>query len=356
VGWTNPPGSLVNDTLEVTTGCIGATWSASVGVVSQYVVGDLRPNSTYCVTVFAWNSSGAGPRSAPVEVATLPVLPDPPTNLTVTGVGATSGTLSWTLPIGAGALGLRNVTVFQGSQCGAWSTEFSLPQVVDSWTATDLTPGAAYAWAVALWNVSGEGPASSCVTATTLAAPEVPAPGSITGLTVASTSPTSATLTWSYGSPTDGAPPEDVSYYVVSVGPTCATPVRAVVVSSMPATVSGLAPGRPYCLSLAAYFLKGGVVSGGSVSRTTPALSIVSPAVPLFSPIAPTGTGVLLLGSLVVALVAVGLLVGRRRNRAEPGTRSPRDRPGESPAGGRNGTATSGRRRSPAHRGRSGSR
>jgi len=354
VGWTNPPGPLTNVTVYVTPGCVGGFQAVSVGVGVNVVVGSLRPNSTYCFAVAAWNSSGEGPKSAPIQAATFPLLPDPPTNLTLASVGPTYGNLTWTLPMGPAAIGVRNVTVFQGPSCGVWASQVDLGRVANAWQATNLTPSSNYAWAVALWNSSGEGSASECASGTTLSVPAAPSPGAITALSVVAPTPTSATLEWSYGPPAPGVPAKPVGYYVIDIGPNCSSPDRAIVVSGAPANVPGLTPSHPFCLSLAAFFRGGAVVSGGSVSLTTPVLSILTPSISRLFLLTPPGGDLLLVGGLAAAAVAAWLIV--RRGGKPPGSATGGNPPAQPSGASVRSNPSSGRRRSPVHRGPSGSR
>jgi hypothetical protein len=183
--WTNPAGTIANDTVATTaTSCTG-TWSyISLGAsgTSQVVTG-LASATKYCVAVLAWSSSGtSGP--AFTNGTTIPTAP---TSLMV-GTPTTSSLIaSWLNPGGA----LVNDSVYRwvGSSCSGSVTTTSLGAASTVSSQTALVEATAYSFEVAAWSSGGTSAVSSCVTAFTI-------PTNPTGLAVASVTTTSISFSW----------------------------------------------------------------------------------------------------------------------------------------------------------------
>ncbi|MCI4327661.1 MAG: fibronectin type III domain-containing protein [Thermoplasmata archaeon] len=311
--WVNPPGGVVNVTIYLGLSC--GNWSSeiSAGAVTQYFLAGLHPNTVYCTTVGAWNDSGEGTRTLPIPLHTVPLVPSEATNLTIAAVNSTAVTLMWVLPAETADSGFQNVSLYRGAQCDQWTTVTSLGGVVNSWRVGGLAPFSTYVWAVAVWNGSGEGSLSECVSATTLADSNGVPHGTITNLTLVAIAPSSATLGWTYEPSPAAEGGENASYFVVFVGSSCATPAFSPVVHGSPTTVTGLLPATEYCFSVTAFFGDGTTVSGTSVSDQTPGLTTLTQGNPF-----PATPSLWVLGGLaavVVALVAVERLLNRRRVR-----------------------------------------
>jgi len=73
VNWTNPAGTLVNDTVyySVGSGCSGPWTAVSVGVATNYSIGGLSGGVTYCFEVTAWTSGGESIPSSTATATTL---------------------------------------------------------------------------------------------------------------------------------------------------------------------------------------------------------------------------------------------------------------------------------------------
>jgi hypothetical protein len=309
--WSNPPGPVVNVTIYLGTSCGNWTSEISAGAVTQYFLAGLHPNTAYCVTVGAWNESGEGGRSLPIPLHPVPLVPSEPTNLTASAVNSSAATLTWDLPAETPSSGFQNVSLYRGAECDEWTTVTSLGGVVDSWRVAGLAPFSAYVWAVAVWNVSGEGSLSDCASAMTLADSNGIPHGAVTNTTVLAIAPSSARLGWTYepSPPVEGG--ENASYFVVLVGTSCATPLVSQVAHGSRATVAGLLPATEYCFTVTAFFGDGTSASGAAVSDQTPGLTTLTQGDPF-----PAVPSLWVLGGLaaaVVSLVAVERLTSRKR-------------------------------------------
>ncbi|MCI4325605.1 MAG: fibronectin type III domain-containing protein [Thermoplasmata archaeon] len=329
LSWSNPPGSLVNVTVFYGLECGAWTHGPSVGVVAEYLATGLLPDTTYCFSVQAWNASGEGPLSAPIRATPLRAPPDAPTELDVAAVSAYGENLTWVLPTGLRDTDLLNTSLYEGASCGNWSSVTDLGQVADAWEVTGLSSEVQYDWAVALWNTAGESALSACASAAT-AGPSVPVPRpTFSNVNLTIVSPTSASLSWEFGTSSGGgASTVNVSYFLALVETTCGTPGRAILAHASPAGITNLTPLTSYCFAVTAVEPNGTTVTSGTVSATTPAV----PAVSLPHPPPPTRISPFLVGSLTVgvavALVALGMawLVVLRRRSAGSGPRR-RDKP-----------------------------
>ncbi len=200
LAWTQPSGSVVNDTIDLGTTC--GTWTSllSVGDAAMYTVAHLNPYTSYCFAVQAWTAGGQGPASATLTVVTSTNLPPAPTVLYASGFTGTTISLAWTNPSTADGP-LVNGTVYYSVTCGStsgngsgtWPNDgLSTGGAYNTYTVTGLTPQTSYCLSVTVWTSDGQGGQSNTVTVTTL----TPSPGAPTALTYDSASHSSVTVNW----------------------------------------------------------------------------------------------------------------------------------------------------------------
>ena len=192
--WANPStGGLLNATVyyHQAATCGGVMVAVSVGSAgTSDLISGLTTNLIYAFEVTVWNATGQSADSACATAVTASV-PPAPTGLSVAVTSATALTPSWVLPTGDS---LVNVTVYyrQAVTCGGTMVAISTGSgAATSALVTGLTTGLPYSFEVTAWNGTGQGPDSSCATATTASVPPAP-----TGLSVAVTSTTSLTPSW----------------------------------------------------------------------------------------------------------------------------------------------------------------
>jgi hypothetical protein len=195
VSWTNPPGSLVNDTVYWAAGgsCAGAMTAHSLGSAgTSYTITTLSPNTAYSVAVTAWNATGQSPQSNCLHVTTAGILPAAPTSLTATDVNSTKIHLSWTNP-GGGGLTDNHVYEYAGSSCGGFASVMDLGAVQTTFDDTGLTGSTTYSYKISASNLTGESAKSACANVTTT--PSV-VPGPPTALTATTFNSTEIDLAW----------------------------------------------------------------------------------------------------------------------------------------------------------------
>ena len=194
---------------------------------TSYTLTGLAPGTWACVSVAAYNSSGASAWTAWVcgEAGTAP--PAKPTNLHVSGATSTSVSFAWTPPDATSGIVASN-----GVQAN------DLGVAASSYTLSGLTPGAWTCLSVAAYNASGPSPwtAWSCGQAGAGSAPAMPTNVHVTGTTASS-----VTFTWT--------PPDATSNIAVSNG----VHVTDLSTAASTYTQTGLASGAWSCLSVAAY-------------------------------------------------------------------------------------------------------
>ena len=244
VGWTNPAGTIANDTVATTTTpCTGSWTYVSLGTsgTSQAISG-LTSATTYCTAVLAWSSSGTGGPA----FTNGTTLPNGPTGLTVASVTATSVSLSWSLPSGT----LVNVTVYRwtGAACAGTTTATSIGSgSATTNTQSGLAGATQYSFEVQAWSAGGSGVTSSCVQGTTL-------PGAPTSLSVASSTTSSISLTWSNPS---GTIINDTIYRWTGTSCSGTSTATSIGTSGTSDTQSGLASATAYSFEVAAWSSSG---------------------------------------------------------------------------------------------------
>lgn len=237
--WTNPSGTLSNNTVFYGVSCGSQTTHLSLGVVSSTTVTSLVSATTYCFRVSAWSAGGMGVLSSFVNATTLPAAP---TSLSISAITTTGATVSWTNPGGT----LVNDTIYIGTTCGSWTSSAPLG-VATSATLGGLNPGTTYCFSATAWSAGGES-AHSTGAMTTLR------PLGVTGIVVGVVTSSTITVSWTN-------PSGNLTNISVSAGPTCGSWTKvdsAGVVTSH--TVTGLPATAGYCVGIRAWTAGGGGV------------------------------------------------------------------------------------------------
>lgn len=138
---------------------------------------------TYQGTAFAnytgLDTSGVPTVGGVIIDAGVQGIPAAPTNLVVTPSGTTAS-LTWAQSSGGGIIN-NTVYKYSGTSCSGSVTAYSTGGAATSYTATGLTAGNHYSFAVTGWNSSGQSLQSSCVS---ILQGAPPAPTSLTGSAV----------------------------------------------------------------------------------------------------------------------------------------------------------------------------
>jgi hypothetical protein len=246
--WTNPSGTLVNNTVYYKVGstCASSGMTAiSIGsAATSYTITGLTTKTEYAIEVTAWNSVGQSPDSSCLIAYTIGV-PTTPTSLTVGSITYYTIPLTWTNPSGGG---LVNNTVYYktGASCASSGmTAVSIGSAVTSYTITGLSLGTQYSIETTAWNSTGQSPDSNCVQATTSSSvPAAPA-----SLVVTTKTTTHLSLTWSNSGVVGGL--NNTVYY--KAGNACtATGMTAISMSGVTTsyTITGLTTGVQYAIEV----------------------------------------------------------------------------------------------------------
>ena len=273
LSWTNPSGTLVNNTALWTTGGCGSYPHAesAKGVVTSIVLSGLTPGDTYCFVVQAWSIGGPSDVSLPAN-QTLFKVPDAPTALTGTLPATNSVTLTWSNPPGGG---LVNNTIYEGPVCGSYPSSRSLGSAGTSYTYTGLASATSYCFAVSSWNATGQSPLSSGVYATTL-------PAAPSDLAVYAVTSTSISIGWSNPAGTV------VNVTVFWTGPSCINYQEAATTGGAGTsfTLTGLSAGTAYCVAVEAWSTGGPSGLSQVISqRTLPLKGTATPLGPVWPPV-----------------------------------------------------------------------
>jgi len=218
----------------------------------------------YYFVVRGVNSSGIGPASNEANATPQPAVPAAPANLTVTGVGDSTVSLSWDVAARA-----TSYNLYQGTSEGGQSpTPVRTGITGTTISATGLRNGTRYYFVVRGVNAGGIGAASSEASAT----PQIAEPAAPTNL-AATAGDGSVNLSWTGAS---GATTYNL-YQGTSTGGESATPVKTGITGTT-TSVTGLSNGTRY------YFVVRGVNAGGTGAPSNEASA--TPQVAL--PVAPT--------------------------------------------------------------------
>ena len=154
ITWSQPSGSVANDTLLYGASC-GVWTRVSEGSVSTAALGSLNPLTTYCVTVQAWSAGVSGAYAHPyLNFTTTNAPPSRPTLLTAVAVGRTYADLTWTQGVPSSG-SIVNNTVFYGTACGTWGGKLSTAGAAVAFNLSVLNPSSTYCVAVSAWTLGG---------------------------------------------------------------------------------------------------------------------------------------------------------------------------------------------------------
>jgi hypothetical protein len=195
LAWTNPSGSLTDNTIY---GFTGASCSGSlVGIwdygsaVSGADWNGLASDTTYSFEVTATVSGGEGPASNCASDTTFTPPIGAPTGLTATATSDATISLAWTNPSGSPTD--NQIYAFTGGSCsgslvGIWDYGSAVTGADWNGLASDTT----YSFEVTASVTSGQGPMSNCASDTTFTPPV----GAPTGLSATATTNMTIELTW----------------------------------------------------------------------------------------------------------------------------------------------------------------
>ncbi len=297
LSWTNPSGTVVNDTVFWSSGSCGnySRAASTNGASTSATLTGLAQGTRYCLAVEAWSEGGNSTLSNDVSPRTAQV-PSAPVDLTIVRTTTSAATLAWTNPGGGGLL---NDSVYQGASCGNYPIIRSVGIAGTSYTETGLAPATSYCFAVSAWNSTGQSPLSSTVMATTLPAPP-------SDLAVSAYNFTSISLSWSNP---NGTLVNDTVFWTSG---SCGTYSDAASLgySGTSYTIAGLRPGIVYCVAVLAWSAGGPSVLSLTVTQKTRAtVQPVSPwravwppvfGVPSLGPFFWIGLGLLVVGAVVL--------------------------------------------------------
>jgi titin len=274
VSWT-PPASNGGATITGYTAIAspGGAMVRSTGTTATFPA--LTNGQSYTFTVFATNSIGNGPASAPSAAITPATVPGAPTGV-YASPGNAMATVYWTAPASNGGASITGYTVTVVQTGATFSTTGATSTVV-----TGLANGTSYTFTVTATNWAGTGPASTASVAITPAT----VPGVPTGVT-ATAGDASATVTWTAPTSTGGAPITGYTVTVVQTGATFST------TGPTTTTVTGLTDGATYTFT---------VYATNEVGNGTPS----APSSPITIPTVPGApTGVLATAGIRQAMVS----------------------------------------------------
>ena len=269
VSFVQPAGSVSNDTLLYGVPTATAPYCSVDGNVSAggatagILVTDLYRFSDHCFGIQAWNSAGASPVSAFVNVTALNQFPAAPIGLTIVGNTTTSVALNWTNPGGGGLLN-DTIYVYRTDACVFWEP-VSLNGAFNAWTVSSLTPNTNYCFSVQAWNQTGGSPLSSPAYARTPTVPMAPSNVSDSNLTG-----TSLVLTWT--NPGGGGLLNATVFRWIGTGCRSSENVTSLGSPNETYSVSGLVAGTMYCFEVQAWNATGGSLRSAPLTVFTPTI------------------------------------------------------------------------------------
>ncbi len=276
--WTNPSGTLVNDSVAYTTSSVcagvGANWVGTGGVASALTVTGLAQNTKYCFWVVAWSAGGVGPKSTDINDTTLSNLPGAVTLLVESAFTTTTITLTWTNPVPSSGT-VQNLTAYYGSACysntaySSWTGHLSVGGALTTYQYTGLSTGTTYCMAVSAWTQNGEGPPTYINASTQYAAPAAP-----TSLMEVSDSRTAITVSWT----NPVSPPLVNSTVYYKAASSCANGMTGVSIGvASTYQISGLVAGTQYSIQVTAWSNGGQSPDSNCIQVTTPGTAAPAP-------------------------------------------------------------------------------
>jgi titin len=236
----------------------GATYTACspAQTSSPVVISGLTNGTTYTVNLKGVNAYGTGPAAATAATVVAGSAPDAPTALAAT-VSDSSVQIAFT----EGDANGYAITSHQYSLDGGVNyTSFFPAQATSPVTITGLTNGTKYAIKLKSINLLGIGAGSSAVSVTPAGVSGVP-----TGLVVAATSNTTATLSFTAGTSSGGTV---TNYKVSTTGVNGTFTALSPAYTASPIPLSGLTPGATYSISLQEVTTGGTSAASAAVALT----------------------------------------------------------------------------------------
>jgi titin len=256
LNWTPPGGTVTSYQLDVATnaGFSGATTISGITTL-PYALTGLSQNTTYYLRVRAVNTTGNSDNSPSISVLTLP---NPPGNLSASGVTATSVTLTWAGP--GGSLDSYELVVSTGGNPVQTLTPVGS---ATSQVVSGLTANTSYSFQLRAKNSQGF--------STPISINQLTLPGAPSGLSASAVSQTSFNLSWSLPGGTLTA--QEVQYATNS-GFTGATVLPIADGTTTNTTLTGLSANTTYFVRVVA---KNGT---GSSDPSTPISVLTLPNPP----------------------------------------------------------------------------
>ncbi|HEY1197130.1 MAG TPA: fibronectin type III domain-containing protein [Thermoplasmata archaeon] len=258
LSWTNPWGTLTANTVyEYSSSCSTLLNTYVIGVATTYTATGLKSSTTYCFTVSASITGGAGPQSASANATTHPLRPSAPTGLTATAVSDSEIDLAWTNPVGPLT---GNYVLGDVNGCNGADPVFAMNiPVATTYDATGLPADATYCFQVYAENSTGYSAAAGPVYAATGSDPPAP-----TGLTATAVSASEIDLNWTNPSGTLTA------NAVYEYSSDCSTLLNTYVIGvATTYAATGLTPSTTYCFTVSASTNGGAGPQSASASAMT---------------------------------------------------------------------------------------
>ncbi len=261
--WTDNATNETGYRVERSTDGFNTTTTTGLGAnVTSYPDTSVTPGTTYLYRVIAVNGTGDSAPSNTASATTLPQPPATPSGLTAIATSSTRIDLAWTD-------NATNETGYRvdraAAEQGPWALIATPGAGSTSYSDTNLTPEIRFWYRVTAFNTGGPSDPSATASATTLAAPTLPAAPA--GLTAKAMTKNVINLAW-----TDSSDNETGFLIERCKGSTCTSFTQVASVGSTMKTYvnSGLAGGTTYRYRIRAYNAAGKSAYSNIASATTP--------------------------------------------------------------------------------------